>query len=159
MTRRVCAGLFGIYAAVMIWLLFLQRTPSSLEYWDFIQQSYNLRPFATIRMQMAFLQDSWEWKYAVINLVGNIIMFVPLGLLSAIWKAQSKLGRYTLTVGISILLVELVQLFTTLGSADIDDWLFNMIGAMFGFAIWKCLCRNKRKSPGYPKTGSDGNVS
>ena len=47
--RRVCAGLFLAYLGMMVYLLFLQRTPSELP-------GYNLVPFRTIR-QMVFLME------------------------------------------------------------------------------------------------------
>lgn len=131
--RRVCAGLFVAYVLVMVYLLFLQREPSNT-------QAYNLIPFQTIR-QMVRLLDSRPAlaQFAFVNLVGNVVMFVPLGLLPVIWKKQQKFGWYVLTVAVTILLVEVVQLFTTLGSADIDDWIFNMIGALMGFGIWRTI--------------------
>ena len=36
---------------------------------------------------------------------------------------------------ISILCAETVQLFTLLGSFDIDDFIFNLSGACLGFAV------------------------
>lgn len=143
--RRICAGLFLLYGLVMVYLLFLQRTPSWGQYWDVVSQSYNLRPFQTVLEMLSLLHSrpALAW-FAAINLIGNIVMFVPLGLLPAIWQRQQKFGWYVGTVAVAILLIELLQLFTTLGSADIDDWLFNMLGALTGFGIWKTvtvICR------------------
>ena len=76
-------------------------------------------------------------RFAFVNLAGNVVMFVPLGLLPAIWQKQRSFGWYALTAAVTILLVEVIQLLTTLGSADVDDWIFNMLGAGIGFGIWK----------------------
>ena len=35
-----------------------------------------------------------------------------------------------------IVLVELTQLFTTLGFCDVDDLIFNLTGAALGYALW-----------------------
>ena len=80
--RRICAGLFLAYLGMMVYLLFLQRTPSELP-------GYNLVPFRTIR-QMVFLMehDQRFARFAFVNLFGNVLMFVPLGLLPVIWKKQ-----------------------------------------------------------------------
>ena len=136
--RRICAGLFIVYAGMMACLLFFQRKPSDLPWEEFIRTSFNLVPFRTIR-QMLRLLDGRPLlaRFALINLAGNVVMFVPLGLLPALWQRQRKFGWYFLTVAGAILLVELVQLVTTLGSADIDDWCLNMLGAIAGYGIWR----------------------
>ena len=48
--RRVCAGLFLAYAMVMVYLLFLQRTPSG-------DRAYNDVPFDTTRHQLRLLKE------------------------------------------------------------------------------------------------------
>ncbi len=147
-TRRICAGFLGIYGLAMIYLLFFQRSPSNLDYWLFVQSSCNLYPLRTIREMLAQLDGGgYLTRFAVVNLVGNMVLFVPLGLLPAVWQRQQHFWVYTLTVGGLIVLVELLQLFTTLGSADIDDWLLNLLGAWIGFGIWRTaarFCRHKQ---------------
>ena len=131
--RRVCAGLFLAYLGMMVYLLFLQRTPSELP-------GYNLVPFRTIRQMVFLMEHNRQYaRFAFVNLFGNILMFVPLGLLPMIWKKQKKFGWYVLTVGILIFLVEWMQHWTALGTADVDDWLCNMLGAGLGFLIWKII--------------------
>lgn len=132
LTRRICAGFFGLYGLVMIWLLFLQREPAGM-------MSYNVVPFCTILKQLRDLLHGEDLRHTVVNLVGNVIMFIPLGLLPAIWPKQQKLSVYLLTVACAIVIVELIQLVTTLGMADVDDLLFNLLGAWFGFVIWRTI--------------------
>ena len=133
LARRVCAGLFLAYLGMMVYLLFLQRTPSELP-------GYNLVPFRTIRQMVFLMEHNRQYaRFAFVNLFGNILMFVPLGLLPMIWKKQRKFVWYVLTVGVFIFLVEWLQYRTALGSADIDDWLCNMLGAVIGFLIWKTI--------------------
>ena len=36
-----------------------------------------------------------------------------------------------------IVIIELIQLFTLLGSCDIDDLLLNTIGAVIGWLLWR----------------------
>ena len=135
--RRVCAGLFLAYAMVMVYLLFLQRTPQPLPLKLYIELSTNLTPFKTIRQQIRLLEGGALVRFAFVNLVGNVVMFVPMGLLPGIWEKQRKFGWYVLTVALVIALIEALQLLTRLGSADIDDWLLNMLGSVIGFEIWR----------------------
>lgn len=40
-------------------------------------------------------------------------------------------------MAIFIFIIEILQLFTRVGSFDIDDFILNMFGAVIGFAVWK----------------------
>ena len=135
--RRICAGLFLVYGLIMVYLLFLQRTPPSISLKLHIELSTNLIPFKTIFQQLHLLEGGAFVRFAFINLVGNVVMFIPMGLLPGIWEKQRKFGRYVLTVALVIALIEALQLLTRLGSADIDDWLLNMLGSVIGFEIWR----------------------
>lgn len=138
--RRTCGGLFALYGIAMVYLMFLQRTPSFDSYWDTVASSWNVVPFRTLSRMLLLLRSGELAQFAVINLVGNVIMFLPLGLMPAIWQRQRKFSVYVLTVLSLLLVVECLQLFTTLGSADVDDLILNLPGACIGFAIWK-KCR------------------
>ena len=139
------AGLVLIlYGIVMAYLLFLQRQPANLDYWTYVKSSYNLRPLHTIRQMTGLLHHERLFWFAAANLAGNIVMFLPLGLLPVVWQRQSRFWVYLLTVGGLILAVELLQLFTTLGAADIDDWIFNVLGAILGFGLWKLLAGREK---------------
>ncbi len=91
----------------------------------------NLIPFATVK---AF------WQYGsftgmFLNIFGNILIAVPLGFMSPLLFRQMKDRLPMLLVyGIVFLLVEILQYFTG-RSADIDDWLLNMLGIFIGFML------------------------
>ena len=75
-------------------------------------------------------------------------MFIPLGtFLPALWPKLQKAWKTLLAALLSILAVEIIQLFSLLGRCDIDDLLLNMAGIAVGYALWR-LCRwilQKRK--------------
>ena len=56
-----------------------------------------------------------------------------------IWAKLRKLWRTLLTTGLIITLVELIQLFTLVGSCDIDDLILNLLGAAMGYGIYKLI--------------------
>ena len=63
-------------------------------------------------------------------------MFVPLGLLMpTIWRSLTSLLRFIICMTEMIVSIELIQLFTLLGSFDIDDYILNIIGTLIGFVI------------------------
>lgn len=133
--------LFGVYALVMFYLLFFQRMgrSSGIAYHEYITSAVNLIPFRTIINYISdFQKYSSLSSFSFVNLSGNIVLFIPLGIfLPTIWKKQRKFSKFVITVCITIIAVELIQLFTMLGSCDIDDLIFNVLGAVIGFGIWK----------------------
>ena len=64
------------------------------------------------------------------NLAGNIVAFMPIGILIPLVTRSLSLGR-TFLVGLALSAgIELTQFFTGLGSCDIDDIILNVLGAM-----------------------------
>lgn len=139
--------LFAIYCIVMLWLLYGQRmgTGSGKPYWEVLRGNLILEPFDTIRRFLWVLRHSsnaGQIRHAVVNLVGNVIMFVPLGfLVPCIWRKPRKFGWHILFMTLTIVAVELTQLFTLLGSCDVDDLLLNLVGTTLGFSLWKLYRR------------------
>lgn len=135
--------LFMLYSAVMLWLLFDRSgAVEGLGYWEQVRQSYSLKPFRTILLYWNLLGSSRKIlaRLAVINLFGNIIMFVPLGFfLPTIWKKLRKLWRTLLATALMISAIELAQLFTLLGTCDVDDLILNLAGATIGYIIFRLL--------------------
>ena len=130
--------IFGIYCALMLWLLF-DRTGGieGMEYWSQIQTNLNLVPFHTIRLFLNVLGMQMYSSAAIINLGGNVIMFIPLGFfLPRVFPALQKFRRCILATTLIITAVELTQLFTLLGTCDIDDLILNVIGATIGYIIF-----------------------
>ena len=135
--------LFTIYCALMLWLLF-NRTgyDAGLPYAE--QLKYNLLPFETIGRFLRLLSSSQGWlrTHAFINLVGNVVMFIPLGFfLPKLWQKQRKLWRTLLTTVLIILLVELTQMLTLVGTCDTDDLILNTLGAAIGYGGYKILIK------------------
>ena len=95
--------------------------------------NYNLVPFRTMSDQIKYITQWWALK----NLLGNIISFIPFGfLLPIVYKKFSSAIR-VLSMGFaSILLIETFQFFTKLGSFDVDDIILNTIGIVCGYLVF-----------------------
>ena len=134
--------LFGAYCVIMLWLLFGQR-------WGQNAGGLNLEPFHTLRLFWWVLENSHQpeqLRHAVINLGGNVAMFVPLGFfVPCIWEKLGKLGWHFLCMVLIILVVELLQLATGLGTCDVDDLLLNWVGTALGFGLFKLWKRINRR--------------
>ncbi len=137
-TKVLVKAGFLAYCLLMLWLLFGQRLR-----WGAGDYSWNLKPLDTVGRYLWVLSHSTDpallW-HAVVNLAGNVVMFVPLGFFTPVlWPPLRKCGWHLLCMLLIIVLVELGQLITRLGSCDVDDLLLNLIGTALGFLGWKCL--------------------
>ena len=142
--------LFSLYTAWMIWLLFGQRMGYSSDrtYWERLLANLNYQPWDTVSRYLWVLRHSanqTQIRHAIINLGGNVIMFVPLGFFApCIWSKMRKFGWHLLAMVVTIVSIELLQLFTLLGSCDVDDLLLNLVGTTLGFLVWKISSINRR---------------
>lgn len=140
--RRILWVLFVLYAAVMLVLLF-NRTPhdNGLGYRQQLAEHLNLVPFRTIREfidLLVYRRNPNLISHAIINLFGNIAVFVPLGVfLPALWPRLRSWRAVLLCGAVIITCIELTQLFTLRGSCDIDDLILNLPGIAIGFALWR----------------------
>ena len=129
------------YTIFMLWLLFGRNRGGAVEnYWEQLDEHMILTPFQTIRSFLRSLQHGslTQKRLAIVNLVGNVIMFVPLGFFVPIlWKRTRKFGWHIMMMALIIFVVELTQLFTLLGTCDVDDLLLNLVGTTMGFCLWK----------------------
>ena len=134
--------LFVVYCGVMLWLLFgrSQGWVEGLPYRQMLEQNINLTPLATIRdyWNVVFYRSNDAYfVHCFINLAGNVLLFIPAGwLLPKIFPIQRNFFRFFATCTGLILLVETLQLFTLLGSFDIDDVILNLDGMIVGFLVY-----------------------
>ena len=133
---------FVVYAAFLLWLLF-DRSVSwdpAYDYGELMRSKMNLVPFHTIGnywkvvKRLEFTSLFW---HCLINLGGNIFLFVPIGyFLPRLWPGMRPFGIFFITCVLAIMLVELLQLVTLLGSMDVDDLILNLFGMLVGYLIF-----------------------
>lgn len=134
--------LFLVYCGVMLWLLFGRPNGwvDGQSYGQMLRMNMNLKPLYTIRNYIFVIRNHTNpelVKHCIINLGGNIFLFIPAGyLLPRIFAKQRNFFIFLLTCAVSILLVETAQLFSLLGSFDVDDLILNLIGMIIGFSIY-----------------------
>lgn len=100
-------------------------------------QAINMEPFRVVTETYNAIKYLDLWQPFLINFVGNIVMFMPIGFfLPLLW---GKFNRAWRAIGIGLLLslfIEVVQL-TQLRSSDVDDLWLNTLGAIFGYIVYK----------------------
>lgn len=98
----------------------------------------NVIPFHTIATYLDNL-GSWFW---VRNALGNLVLLLPLGLLGPIaFPALDRWWRIALLALLISTAIELTQLAVPDRSADIDDVIVNVAGALLGFGLLRAVRR------------------
>ncbi len=92
-------------------------------------------PFWINLMPFTFLNDFYDsWQ---INIIGNIAMFIPVGIVWPIcFKKLNTIGKSILAGGSFSLFIEIVQLLFFDRCSDVDDLLLNTIGVAIGSVIY-----------------------
>lgn len=141
---------FGLYAGVMLWLLLGRSSMDTGEdYWLQVSRNISWQPLRTVRHQLGLLgsRQSWVARFAARNLAGNVVLFVPLGLmLGLVWPKLKGLWPTLAACAGIIVSVELTQLLTLRGVADTDDLLLNLLGCALGCGLQKWLWAKKSNS-------------
>ena len=126
--------LFAAYCMVMLWLLLFHRMADETQPWR-----YNFRLWDTVDRYLWVLRygtDPVQRRYAAANLFGNVVMFVPLGIfLHQLFAVLRRFSRYFLLTVLLIVLLELTQAVTGLGTFDVDDVMLNLLGATLGWLL------------------------
>jgi glycopeptide antibiotics resistance protein len=142
--KRLDCRLLGRLAVglVLIWLGYLTLSPD-----DSLNHT-NLAPFAEKREALAcILADCWHAsesaKFLVVDVLGNVAVFLPLGAALALSTHRNSSPRWGwrrwLGITAAGLLVSLVaeaaQLLIPSRATDIDDLIFNTLGTALGAGI------------------------
>lgn len=117
-----------------------------VEIWTYLTSDRcNLVPFHTIGYYMFDSHNLWS---SFINVAGNMVLFIPLGLLLPfIGKDASHIVNRQEIKGLSYdwriivtgfsfsLLIEIGQLLMEVGAFDVDDLILNTLGGWLGFRL------------------------
>ncbi|WP_018581227.1 VanZ family protein [Corynebacterium pilosum] len=128
--HRVLALITGVFWALVVASFTLLKSSVSLPgLWD--ADVHQRREIRLIPLQ-GFV-DPYIWWGPVLNLVGNIGLFVPVGFLLVIaLRPRRPILTATLTGFVLSLAIEVAQFVFARGYSDIDDLIFNTLGALLG---------------------------
>ena len=145
--REAALLLFFLY---VFGLLALTLTPP--EFWTLLFRGQNpilfplfsggvnLIPFRESAKLFRFYVNAGMWSAIWINFPGNIIMFMPFGLFSALLSDKPRWWKSTLYTMFFSLFIELFQLVVSRGT-DIDDLILNTLGGLMGHWLFLLLRR------------------
>jgi len=128
----------GAYIIVLFWALWLKFN-------DFHMVVPNYRRLKEMTLQERFLYDliPFQIRFNFIDqflqLPANAVVFTPFGvLLQHIFKKKNIWRDLAVCFGIS-LSIEIVQLFTLIGSFATADLIMNTLGYFIGFALYRWI--------------------
>ena len=99
------------------------------------------QPFTGTHFQPSLLWSWREWATQRIQILTNVIMFIPIGILGGqFWKWRGLV----VAVGLSII-VEMLQLITTRGLCEFDDVIHNTLGAAIGVGLVMVIRKRLKK--------------
>lgn len=139
--RALGKVMFVLYIAFLVYFLCFAEWYGRAE----IPKSYryNLELFKEINRFIEYREELGTFAVFA-NLFGNILIFVPYGfLISMASTSRGLLKTLFYSFGLS-LGVEIFQLFTRVGSFDVDDLLLNTIGGIFGYILFS-ICNIIRR--------------
>jgi glycopeptide antibiotics resistance protein len=106
----------------------------------------NLTPYKTIGHSFG---GGGNHLITMVNLVGNIVLFMPVGFLAPLVQARMTWQR-SLVLAISIgVAMEVMELALRVGIFDIDDIILNAFGVMLGYWVFARLIPGVQK-PRFP---------
>jgi glycopeptide antibiotics resistance protein len=141
--REIFLGLFAVFMMalfVFVWQgeyhapkVMLQIAKHRLE----TGEGMNLEPFHTIRNYYRVF--GFRGDLFGINIIGNILMFVPWGFgLALLWKKNRSLPRLLWFSAALPIFIECTQLFIG-RQVDVDDFILNFVGGMLGGILFRLL--------------------
>lgn len=135
--RNMLALAFVGYMILLIYFLFFSEEYGRTTH--FANYQYNFTPFREISRYIRY-RDVVGLDYFLINVVGNVVVFMPFGFFVP-GLEKKKIGKILTFFKITILgflfslAVETVQLVSRVGCFDVDDLILNTIGVALG-----CIC-------------------
>lgn len=127
---------FIIYLCILFYVVFFAESMGRAE--TASGYKYNFHPFSEIERYWVYLgHTDILGKMAALNIIGNIIAFVPFGLFLP-WLTKNNF-RFISTFFYSFtlsLIIESVQLIFRVGCFDVDDLILNTMGGIIGYILY-----------------------
>lgn len=148
--RRSLASEVSVWLFVFYMLLVFMGTTFRDAYFPWQIELHLHRPLSDINL--IFLKETWKMIYApshldfYYNSLGNVLCFVPFGLLFPLVFSKKATAAKTILLGMGwSITIEICQFFLATGVTDIDDVFFNTIGASCGYLLYRLFKRVKKE--------------
>ena len=134
-------------AVIIRFVLFpLERINGKIQ--PLIFSASNILPFKIILIPFVGMFDYLTKRNMLVNVIGNIAMFIPTGIILPI--ISRKLDRFGKVVAVGALIslcIEVLQLLFSERTTDINDLILNTIGTAVGFCIFLLIKKIIKREP------------
>lgn len=97
-------------------------------------------PFRINLIPFVYLMDYPEFRSAMLNLIGNTAMFIPIGVIWPIVYRKLNTHKKAIAAGIGFsLCIEILQLPFYDRVSDIDDLILNSLGFLIGYGLYTAV--------------------
>ena len=106
----------------------------------------NIWPFRINLIPFVNLFDYPKFSEALINLIGNTTMFIPIGVIWPIVYKELNTHKKVIAAGVGFsLCIEILQLPFAVRVSDIDDLILNSTGFVIGYGVYLLVKKIRRK--------------
>ena len=131
--------------AVIIRFVFFPRDLVDGRVQPLIFEAAAVFPFRINLIPLVHLFDYDRIRDIIWNVVGNMVMFIPSGIvLPIIYRQLNSFWKVVAAGAVISLCTELLQLPFPSRASDIDDLILNTLGAAVGYGIYAACKRLKR---------------
>ncbi len=139
--RRTGGILLVLYLGLLVYFLLFARFFGRDA---IICNRYNLIPLREIARFFTYWKKVGFFS-AFLNLAGNLVGFIPLGILLPMVSRRMRSWTRVVKAGFLLtLILETLQLVLQSGIFDVDDILLNTLGALAGYQIFWIFSRFRR---------------
>ncbi|CAN7536096.1 VanZ family protein [Paenibacillus sp. LjRoot153] len=152
--EMLLSALFAFYMYVLFKIILFKFSSIDLPFlWHQLQRNIenpvhiqnrlefaNFKPLVSITNNIQSLSS-----HDLVNLLGNIAIFMPYGVFLVMMSRQKKKSLYGVflrSVGLSLCL-EGLQVVLSMGSFDVDDLILNGFGGILGYFVFKLSMKFK----------------
>jgi len=134
--------IFIVYMAFLIYFLFFSDMFGRTRAYEYYR--YSIVPFTEIKRYWNLFTQG-DWMPFVINVCGNVVLFMPFGYMFGMFADRRQTGAIMglfdtfVAAFMMILVVETCQLLTKVGVFDVDDIILNVSGALLGYAAYRIV--------------------
>lgn len=132
----------GLFLTSLLSIVYLTMFPNMYLGTGIAKGGHNFTPFLMIKE--IFLDGSIFTT--LVNNIGNIIMFIPLGVFYPLAFPKRNAFRTVLLTGAGLSCsIEIIQWFMENRWSDIDDLILNTFGTIFGYGIFRGIREIKKR--------------
>jgi glycopeptide antibiotics resistance protein len=142
--KSIMKILFYTYILLIFIFIVFKFNGSFNEILDRIDSIKSNREMGILNLNLTPFKQINDYKknifnlFAIKNIFGNIIAFLPFGFFIPTIYNKNFINTLIISL-ISILIIETLQFITMLGYFDIDDIILNTTGCLIGYFIYKMI--------------------